>query len=134
MRNLFVFGVLSCITMGYAFTPSPVSGQQTCQTSDSVPGFADEYLVDEYHERVLQQNRRATNPQQALLGVYIVMSEMVADGQAFMIPAGEKIVILNTKPLTGTGTSGTGRVKLRGRVRETGKIFWFHGNDMYFGQ
>ncbi len=134
-----------CLVLLVFLTPLHVVGQQMCQTMDTVPGFANEYLVDEYHEQVVQQIQKAANLDQILVGVYTVGNNMVAAGQATMIPAGTRIVILNTKPLTGTSTSGSGKmnhptlgerpeVKLRGRLLETGDVFWFHSSGLDFGR
>ena len=128
------------------FTPATVAGQQICQTMDTVPGFANEHLVDEYHERVFERIQTATNPEQVLIGVYTIGNNMVAAGLAEMVPAGTKIQIITAKPLTGSGTSGTGtmkdpttfsdrpQVKLQGRVLRTGRVLWFHSNGIDFDQ
>ena len=94
-----------CLIVLVFLTPATVVGQQICQTMDTVPGFADEYLVDIYHEQIVERLQTATNLDQVLVAVYSIGNDMVAAGDAVMVPAGMKIVILNTKPLTGTSTS-----------------------------
>ena len=134
-----------CLIVLMFLAPALVAGQQVCQTMDTIPGFANEYLVDIYHEQIVERLQTATNLDQVLVAVYSIGNDMVAAGDAVMVPAGMKIVILNTKPLTGTSTSGTGvmnhptqgerpEVKLKGRLMKTGEVFWFHSNGLDFGQ
>lgn len=125
--------------------PLSSSGQEICRTMDTVPGFANEALVDEYHERVVERIQTATNLDQILVGVYTIGNNMVAAGLAEMVPAGTKILILKAKPLAGRLASGTGtmkhptlgdrpEVKLQGRILRTGRVLWFHSNGIDFDQ
>lgn len=142
LRTTFII----CLFVLVFLAPLTVVGQQMCQTMDTVPGFASEHLVDEYHERVFERIQTATNPEQVLIGVYTIGNNMVAAGLAEMVPAGTKIQIITAKPLRGSGTSGTGKmkdpttfsdrpeVKLQGRVLRTGRVLWFHSNGIDFDQ
>lgn len=116
---------------------------QICETIDTVPGFERQEYVDEYHEQIVQHLQTATSLEQVLLAVYTVGNSMIASGKAMMIPQGARIEILETKPLKGSMTSGTGvmnhpvmgsrpEVKLKGRVSELGKTLWFHSNGIDF--